>query len=50
MDIQSGFDRETDIPYTMLIKLESNIVKKSSVQTAVKIAKALDVSIGKLVK
>jgi len=33
-----------------LTKLESNVVKKPSVQTVAKIAKALDVSVEELIK
>ncbi len=41
---QDRLARKADIPYTTLTKLESNVVKKSSVQTVAKIAKALNVS------
>ncbi len=47
---QDGLARKADIPYTTLTKLESNVVKKPSVQTVAKIAKALSVSIEKLIK
>jgi len=47
---QDGLERKADIPYTTLTKLESNVVKKSSVQTVTKIAKALDVSMEELIK
>jgi len=47
---QDGLARKADIPYTTLTKLESNVVKKPSVQTVEKIAKALDVSIEELIK
>ncbi len=47
---QDGLARKADIPYTTLTKLESNVVKKPSVQTIAKIAKALDVSIEELIK
>ena len=47
---QDGLARKADIPYTTLTKLESNVVKKPSVQTVVKIAKALDVSVEELIK
>ena len=48
--IQDGFARKADIPYCTLTKLESNVVKKPSVQTVAKIAKALDVSMEELTK
>lgn len=47
---QDNLARKADIPYTTLTKLKSNVVKKSSVQTVAKIAKALDVSIEDLIK
>lgn len=37
--------RKADIAYTKLTKLEFNVVKKSSIQTAAKIIKALNASI-----
>ncbi len=42
---QDNLARKAEIPYTTLIKIESNVVKKPSVQNVAKIAKALDVSI-----
>ena len=45
---QDNLARAANIPYTTLIKIESNIVKKPSVQNIAKIARALDVSIEKL--
>lgn len=47
---QDRLARKADIPYTTLIKLESNVVKKPSVQTVTKIAKALDISIEELIR
>ncbi len=47
---QGGLARKADIPYTTLTKLESNVVKKPSVQTVAKIAKALDVSMEELIE
>jgi len=47
---QDNLARKADIPCTILTKLESNVVKKPSVQTVAKIAKALDVSIEDLIK
>lgn len=47
---QDSLARKADIPYTTLIKLESNVVKKPSVQTIAKIAKALNISIEELIK
>ena len=42
--------RKADIPYTTLTKLESNVVKKPSIQTVAKIAKTLGVSVEELKK
>jgi len=47
---QDGLARKADIPYTTLTKLESDVVKKPSVQTIAKITRALEVSIGELIK
>ena len=46
---QDKLARKADIPYTTLTKLESNVVKKPSVQTVAKIAQALDVTIEELI-
>ena len=46
---QDGLARKADIPYTTLTKLECNVVKKPSVQTVAKIAKALAVNIEELI-
>jgi transcriptional regulator with XRE-family HTH domain len=46
---QDGLARKADIPYTTLTKIESNVVKKPSVQTIAKIAKALGVDIEALI-
>ncbi len=47
---QDNLARKADIPYTTLTKLESNVVKKPSVHTVAKIAKALNVSMEELIK
>ena len=47
---QDALARKADIPYTTLTKLESNVVKKPSVQTVAKIAKALNVDIEILIQ
>jgi len=47
---QDGLARKADIPYTTLTKLESNVVKKPSVQTIAKIAKVLNISIEELIR
>jgi transcriptional regulator with XRE-family HTH domain len=47
---QDDLAKKADIKYTTLTKVESGVVNKPSVQTMVKIAKALDVSIEELIK
>lgn len=47
---QDSLARKADIPYTTLTKIESNVVKRPSVQNVAKIAKALDVSIDQLLE
>ena len=46
---QDALARKSDIPYTTLTKIESNVITKPSIQTVAKIAKGLGVSIDKLV-
>jgi len=41
---------KADVSYTTLTKIESGVIKRPAVQTIVKIAKALDISIDELVK
>jgi len=47
---QDNLARAAGIPYTTLIKIESSVVKKPSVQNVAKIAKALEVNIEKLLE
>ena len=47
---QDDLAKKADIKYTTLMKVESGIVNKPSVQTMAKIAKALGVSIEELIK
>ena len=47
---QDNLARAACIPYTTLINIESNVVKKPSVQNVAKIAKALGVNIEKLLE
>lgn len=47
---QDDLVRKSGVKYTTLTKIEGNFVKKPSVQTVAKIAKALGVSIEKLIK
>lgn len=47
---QDEFARKADVPYTTLTKIETGVIKKPSVFAMAKIAKALGVSIEKLLK
>jgi len=47
---QDKLARKSDVPYTTLTKLESNVITKPTIQTVEKIAKGLEVSIDKLIK
>ncbi len=47
---QDALARKCDIPYTTLTKIESSVITKPSIQTVVKIAKGLGVSIDDLMK
>ena len=42
--------RKADVPYTTLTKIETGVIKKPSVYIVAKIAKALRVSLDKLIK
>jgi len=47
---QDDLAKKADVKYTTLMKVESGVVNKPSVQTMAKIAKALGVSIEDLLK
>ncbi len=47
---QDELARKSDLPYTTLTKIESNVITKPTIQTVVKIAKGLGVSIDDLMK
>ena len=47
---QDALARKCDIPYPTLTKTESNVLTKPSIQTVVKIAAGLDISIDQLLK
>ena len=47
---QDELARKSDLPYTTLTKIESNVIKKPSVLVMAKIAKSLGVSIEDLIK
>jgi len=45
---QDALARKCDIPYTTLTKIEANVITKPSIQTVVKIAEGLDITIDEL--
>lgn len=47
---QDALAKKADIPYTTLAKLESNVVKRPSIQTVMKIAKGLEITLDELMK
>jgi DNA-binding XRE family transcriptional regulator len=47
---QDALARKSDLPYTTLTKIETNVITKPSIQTVMKIAKGLGISIDDLVK
>lgn len=47
---QDNLARKANMPYATLIKIESNVVKKPSVQNVAKVAVALGVKIEELLK
>jgi len=47
---QDELARKSDLPYTTLTKIETNVITKPSIQTVVKIANGLGVSIDELMK
>ena len=47
---QDELARKADVPYTTLTKIEIGAIKKPSVYVVAKIAKALRVSLDKLIK
>ncbi len=47
---QDELARKSEIPYTTLTKIESNVITKPTIQTVVKIAKGLGITIDELIK
>jgi len=47
---QDALARKADLPYTTLTKIESNVITKPTIQTVVKIARGLCVSIDELMR
>ena len=46
---QDALSKKADIPYTTLAKIESDVVTRPSIQTMMKIAKGLDVTLDELI-
>jgi transcriptional regulator with XRE-family HTH domain len=47
---QDELARKSDLPYTTLTKIETNVITKPTIQTVVKIAKGLGVSLDDLMR
>jgi len=47
---QDELARKSDLPYTTLTKIETNVITKPSIQTVMKIAKGLGVGLDELMK
>jgi len=47
---QDKLARKSDLPYTTLTKIESNVITKPTIQTVMKIAKGLGISIDDLIR
>lgn len=47
---QDELARKSDLPYTTLTKIESNVITKPTIQTVMKIAKGLNITIDDLIK
>ncbi len=47
---QDELARKSDLPYTTLTKIETNVITKPSIQTVVKIAHGLNLTIDNLMK
>jgi len=47
---QDELARKSDLPYTTLTKIETNVITKPSIQTVMKIAKGLGIGIDDLMK
>ena len=47
---QDELARRADLPYTTLTKIESNVITKPTIQTVVKIAKGLGITLDVLLK
>ena len=45
---QDALAKKADIPYTTLAKIESDVIKKPSIQTMMKIANGLEITLDEL--
>ncbi|HOG38780.1 MAG TPA: helix-turn-helix transcriptional regulator [bacterium] len=48
--MQDELGRKSDLPYTTLTKIETNVITKPSIQTVMKIAKGLGIGVDDLIK
>ena len=48
--MQEGLARKADVSYTTFVKIESGVVKSPSIQTIMKIADGLEISLDQLIK
>jgi len=48
--MQDELARKSDLPYTTLTKIETNVITKPSIQTVIKIAKGLGITVDSLMK
>ncbi|MCA9371974.1 helix-turn-helix transcriptional regulator [Candidatus Woesebacteria bacterium] len=47
---QDELARKSDLPYATLTKIESNVITKPTIQTVMKIASGLNITIDRLIK
>jgi len=47
---QDALAKKADIPYTILAKIESNVITKPTIQTVMKIANGLGIKIDDLIR
>lgn len=47
---QDELARKSNLPYTTLTKIETNVITKPSIQTVMKVAKGLGISVDDLLK
>ena len=47
---QDELARKSDLPYTTLTKIETDVITKPTIQTVMKIAKGLGISLDELMK